>query len=88
MTDLPGPAWELTKSFLLPPKVRFPDHVWECIKVFAVDPCPRCGGQCVWNIPCWRKDLKWLMDRGAPMLDPYVYRRKWYHRGGGLMLLA
>ena len=74
MTELPGPAWELTKSFLFPQKIRFPDHVWERIKGYAIYPCPRCGGQCVWDIPCWRQDVKWLM------VNPYEYRRRWYWR--------
>ena len=82
MTDLPGSAWELTKSLMFPPKVRFPDHVWERIKVFAVDFCPRCGGECVLpgTIPCWRKDL-WLRHSNS-LANPYVFRAIWYSRGG------
>ena len=78
MTGLPGPAWELTKSFLFPPKVRFPDPVWERIKALAVEFCPRCGGECVLPglIPCWRMDLCFRYPYS--FLDPYVYRRNWF----------
>ena len=79
MTELPGPAWELTKSFLFPPMVCFPDPVWGRIKGFAIDPCPRCGGMCARGVPCWRRDL---VQFPYAMLNPYEYRRKWYHRRG------
>ena len=64
--------------------VYFPDPVWEHIKGFAIDFCWRCGGECALpgTIPCWRKDLKDLMVRGGPMLNPYAYRRQWYSRPG------
>ena len=83
---LPEPAWGLTKSFLFPPEVRFPDPVWERIKVFAVDFCPRCGGECVLPgaIPCWRRDL-WLRQlqmRRRKFVSPRRYRRKWYEQRG------
>ena len=62
--------------------VYFPDPAWEHIKGFAIDFCWRCGGECASGVPCWRKDLKCLMDRGGPMLNPYAYWWQWYARPG------
>ncbi len=85
---LPDPVWELTKSFLFPGngcekgRICFPDPVWERIKALAVEFCPRCGGECVLPglIPCWRMDL--CFRHPYAFLDPYVYRRNWFSRGG------
>ena len=82
MTDvyLPGPAWELTKAFLLEPRICFPDPVWERIMALAVDFCPRCGGECASDVPCWRKELCVVQNCTGKWVNPYEYRPYWYKR--------
>ena len=52
----------LFTKFMVHP-VTFPPHVWNAIKAFAIQSCPRCNGECALagNMPCWLEELSELL---------------------------
>ena len=64
--------------------VTFPPHVWNAIKAFAIQSCPRCNGECALagNMPCWLEELSELLH--DPEYSPRQarnfseFRRYWF----------
>ena len=75
------PLIRLFTKFMVHP-VTFPPHVWNAIKAFAIQSCPRCNGECAppGNMPCWLDTLSELLNdpEYSPRRNFSGFRRYWF----------